>query len=125
MAKVDLTGYIRSKFAGQLYKIIDASFSMDSGVSFNWYFNPSEIKPTSPIYKVIRDGLSTVLKIQQEIQDFYGKLSLVLEKSELKDVNYIPIKEKGLCVPVKLVLLVHVVFDQVLMKFIYLSRITL
>ena len=45
MAKVDLTGYIGSKFAGQLYKIIDASFSMDSGISFNWHFNQSEIKP--------------------------------------------------------------------------------
>ena len=66
-------------------------------------FNQNEINPTSPIYKVMRDGLRTVLKIQQNIQDLYGKLSLVLEKSELKDVNYIPIKEKGLFVPVKLV----------------------
>ena len=115
MEKVDLTSYIRSKFAGQLYKIIDASFSMDSRVSFNWYFNQNEINPTSPIYKVMRDGLRTVLKIQQNIQDLYGKLSLVLEKSELKDVNYIPIKEKGLFVPVILVLVITC-FAQILMK---------
>ena len=54
----------------------------------------------------MRDGLRTVLKIQQNIQDLYGKLSLVLEKSELKDVNYIPIKEKGLFLPVILVFVI-------------------
>ena len=100
VAKVDLTGFIRSKFASNLYKIIIASFSIDSEVSLNWYFNESVIELTSPIYQVMRDGLRTVLKIQQKIQDLYGKLSIVMEKSEIKDVNYIPIKEKGLLVPV-------------------------
>ena len=104
MAKVDLTGFIRSKFASNLYKLIIASFSIDSEVSLNWYFNESVIESTSPIYQVMRDGLRTVLKIQQKIQDLYGKLSVVMEKSEIKDVNYIPIKEKGLSVPVLLVL---------------------
>ena len=104
VAKVDLTGFIRSKFASNLYKIIIASFSVDSEVSLNWYFNESVIELTSPIYQVVRDGLRTVLKIQQKIQDLYGKLSVVMEKSEIKDVNYIPIKEKGLSVPVILVL---------------------
>ena len=100
VAKVDLTGFIRSKFASNLYKIIIASFSIDSEVSLNWYFNESVIELTSPIYQVMRDGLRTVLKIQQKIHDLYGKLSIVMEKSEIKDVNYIPIKEKGLLVPV-------------------------
>ena len=113
VAKVDLTGFIRSKFASNLYKIIIASFSIDSEVSLNWYFNESVIELTSPIYQVMRDGLRTVLKIQQKIQDLYGKLSVVMEKSEIKDVNYIPIKEKGLLVPVIRV------FAEILMKFTY------
>ena len=82
-------------------------FRLDSGISFNWYFNQSEINPTSHIYKVMSDGLS--IKNTTEDSRFVWKTFSCTGKER---INYIPIKEKGLFVPVILYLLLHVVFAQ-------------
>ena len=78
-----------------MYKMILSSFSSDSELTLQWYLTGTAITSTNPVYKLMRDGLKAVLKIQKAIEDFYGKLSVIIEGSEIKDVKYIPVHEKG------------------------------
>ena len=78
--------------------MVHATFSIDPELELHWNLDGAKIKPMRKVYKVIREGLKAILNIQKTIKDIYGKISVVFEGNELKDINYLPLSEKGLII---------------------------